>query len=39
MSKRSRFVLIAVIVLVVAAAVWIGGGALVRFVRVMHGGH
>jgi hypothetical protein len=37
MSKRSRFVLIAVVVLAVAAAIWIGGDALVRFIRVMHG--
>ena len=39
MSKRSRIVLIVFVLVAVIAALWIGGDALVRFVRVMHGGH
>lgn len=39
MSKRSRFVLIAIVVLVVAALVWTGGGALYRLLLALHGKH
>lgn len=37
MSKRSRFVLIAIVVLAVAAAVWIGGGAMLQLLMKMRG--
>jgi hypothetical protein len=37
MSKRSRFVLIAVVVLAVAAAVWLGGSAIYQLLLKMHG--
>ena len=37
MSKRSRFVLAAIVVTAVIAALWIGGGALMQLLMKIHG--
>ena len=37
MSKRSRYALIAIVVLVILAALWCGGRALMQLLMKMHG--
>jgi len=40
MSRRARFwILVAVVLLIVAAAIWFGGAAIWRLLLAMHGRH